>query len=132
MLELAKHNAKELDALRRRLALAGFYDDLPLDLRPMPPDLLSVAGRRLVAETCQGLAQFEGIYREGFPHQTVEVSEERIIDWIRQFDDDFTADALVVAHNLRMLSRSDCVNALIEFLEKHPDYDGASWTKATA
>ena len=84
MLELAKHNAKELDALRRRLALAGFYDDLPLDLRPMPPDLLSVAGRRLVAETCQGLAQFEGIYREGFPHQTVEVSEERIIDWIRQ------------------------------------------------
>ncbi len=33
MLELAKHNAKELDALRRRLALAGFYDDLPLDLR---------------------------------------------------------------------------------------------------
>ncbi len=118
----------------------------------MPPDLLSVAGRRLVAETCQGLAQFEGIYREGFPHQTVEVSEERIIDGIRQFDDDFTADALVVAHNLRMLSRSDCVNALIEFLEKHPDYDAPTfvslghlvivhqslptslrtWTKATA
>ncbi len=124
----AKIAAGDLDRLRRDLTSAGFYDDLPNDLRAAPTRLEAADVDGRIATIVKQLSTYEGIASEsGAAHlRPVRVDAVRVYTWLRQFrTDEEVAAALEWLEKIRMISREDVHQAVRAFMASHPEFRGA-------
>jgi deoxynucleoside triphosphate triphosphohydrolase SAMHD1 len=130
MLDYAKQSHGVLEPLRRRLKEGRFYDDAPLDIQPVPLRLTRADVTPRLNELVRSMRGYCG------PHPKLRTSDseppepllssDRIIDWLRQFDDDqFAEAALEVVARTRLIGRRDIVGALRGFLDRQPEFRDA-------
>ena len=118
----AKLGGDEMHEIRRRLEAAGYYDDLPRDLRP-EPEYLDLAETHSDIRTV--MAQLQGYMGPSQQDTSSLLKEQRIRDWLVQFPDHLAPLALKVAGGVKMLSREDANSALTGFVNTHSQFKDA-------
>lgn len=129
MMVYAKQDDKRLDGMRRDLEAAGFYDEMPWDLRPMPKILTRGDSTRRVQGIVDRLAGYHGpvdIGRETGKVDDGYLNRERVKDWIRQFPGEMAEPALLCLENLKLIDRALINSALLRFLELHPSFKNSA------
>jgi HD superfamily phosphohydrolase len=125
MLPYSNQNSAEIDGLRQRLADRGYYRDAPPDLRPIPDRLLRADIPRRLDRVVASLRGYSRpVDQPDGPEVTL--GPARIIDWVRQFDNEFAEQALAVVENTHLIGRRDTVSAVQRFLVSNPSFRGAS------
>lgn len=126
MLQYAKQDPEGINEKRRRLDAAGYYSTSPYDLRPLPSRL----DRADIGSKINSLALR---FAEFSPYDAIESNlgkrefdQQRIVDWLRQFEDDDLIEAgLAVLGAIRIVGRADATRALRSFLDANADFRGA-------
>lgn len=115
----AKAGTENSDELRDELFKAGYYTNLPRDLRPLPEFLRKAGTTVRIRTAATRLAGYMGPVRGQEPERLRggSVSEERVRDWVAQFDDPELA--LVLVENIHLIDRFDVANAIRTFLNGH-------------
>lgn len=126
MVAYAKQDARTLNRLRSELTTAGYYVSSPFDLRPMPQRLTMADVQSDIAHIVRGLSGYSGVAsQEARDRHQVTLNDERILDWLRQFETDELIDAaLRVARKVRLIGRDDVVATLKTFMDGHPAFEG--------
>lgn len=123
----AKLGGDKVEDLRRTLASAGFYSNLPRDLAPEPDLFKLVQTQHKLTEIATKLSGYMGPTDISAPQfVSPSLNEDRIRDWVVQYPDDCMEMALDVARGVRMLSRDGTISALKAFIDKHQDFSPAS------
>jgi hypothetical protein len=121
MVTYAKQDIEGLEACRLTLAERGFFKGLPSDLHPRPPRLLNAdIGRRVLA-VLQTLQGYEGPRTNRRDKGPPLLSEQRIIDWLKQFGGEFDDEPLKLLEELRLVGREQILAALTSFMDTHED-----------
>jgi HD superfamily phosphohydrolase len=125
-LALSKQNAASVTRLKASLDRVGWYAGVPLDIRPQPERL----SRADIDDRVQQLAVRLEVIDEPIgtlmPRRAAAMAE-RIKSWLAQHRDDAAIEgALEAIERVRILSREDSNAALRAFVEKHPEFRGAT------
>lgn len=125
-LELSKQEALKVLNLKRSLTLKGYYTGAPFDLRPKSDRLRQADIGGFLDRTFAKLDMIdEPPTAEGTRRQ--KDLRSRIEYWISQFEtEDHIECAMQVLDKLRVISRDDTKNALRAFVQRHPDFAGAT------
>jgi deoxynucleoside triphosphate triphosphohydrolase SAMHD1 len=125
--QYAKVSTTRLDALRRKLTDAGYYNDLPSDLRAEPGRLRMADIDARIASIVDRLGMYQGLAPPlGGHSRTVRVDASRIRTWLMQFrEDQHVEKALVWLETLKVVSREDIHQALRSFIADHSAFTGA-------
>lgn len=117
----AKAGTEDTEGLRLELLRAGYYEDLPRDLRPLPEFLRMAGTTQRIRAAAMELAGYMGPVRGQEPERLRggSINEGRIRDWVAQFDDPELA--LVLVEKTHLISRADIGNAIRAFLSSHGD-----------
>lgn len=124
--QLSKVDTASLSRLKNDLLEVGYYEDMPIDIRPMPERLTKADIEKRVGAIANKLRSY---------HQPIDVSdfeifggiEEKVIYWLRQFGRSSDIElAIQTLERLKVLGRQDVVTAAKEFFERNPDFVGAS------
>jgi HD superfamily phosphohydrolase len=126
VIDLSKQSLEKIDFLKRKLQLRNFYHGAPFDLRPTPKRL----SKADVSNALESLAQkFESIDEP----PTLDDSRrpkslrDRTEYWLSQFEtSEHIECAIEVLHAIKILRREDTKNTLSQFVEKHPEFIGAT------
>lgn len=126
VLDESKQNRERIRQLKVEAYSFGFYQGSHSDLRPEPP----VLARADIAERIEALAKKFGVIQEPIAESEQEPRSEalavRIKNWLAQFGEASLVECAVDAlEGMRLISRSDVVDALKGFLDKYPEYKGA-------
>ncbi|EWY41519.1 hypothetical protein N825_28105 [Skermanella stibiiresistens SB22] len=125
-LEGSKRGADRIEALKRRLWVAGYYDDAPYDIRPKPERLAKADVIPIVERFAELLAKYQEPCADARPGPGEGSLRDRVLNWLRQFDHDGHVDcALSLLKRFRMIDRSDTVGAIKGFIARHPSFSGA-------
>ncbi len=122
MLPYAKQHADVVGAAKRTLAEAGFYDDAPYDIRPVPIqfEMADFPGR--LAHVRSALEHYEGpVYEAQEQKRSTIMSQQRISSFVQQFGGDHADEALKMLEQLRVVGRDQLVEAVKSFVVAHPD-----------
>jgi HD superfamily phosphohydrolase len=125
-IELSKQNKESIEALKRRLEGAGYYDGAPYDLRAVP-DRLGKADipAFLDSITSKFEAFDEPIVNSG--QRRPLTLRDRISYWLSQFRDEGSIEcAMQIVRSMRILGREDTRAALLKFVEQKPEFRGAT------
>lgn len=128
MLPYAKQSRSRLDEIRRNLLNAGFYEDLPTDLRPSPKAFDHAGFGRRVELVANKLEAYLGP-TVGKKPEIGRQSAAVVRDFLKQFDDEneqFVELALEMLGATRQLKRQDVSDALRAFVEQSPEFEGAN------
>lgn len=124
-IEMSKLEEEAVIALKRRLEEGGWYRGVALDIRPIPARL----GRQDVSVRLDKLVKKFAAIDEplsGGPRRDPEMGQ-RIRSWLAQFrDDDLIDCALSMLERFLVLGREHSHKALTGFIERHPDFKGAT------
>ncbi|WP_282857029.1 HD domain-containing protein [Pseudoclavibacter helvolus] len=130
MRSYAKVSSDLIDKLRSDLQVAGYYDGLPRDLRPLPVFLGRSATSRRLAEAAQRLAQYMGPNprRDENKVEPGALNARRISDWLAQFDDEYLDMALSLVEQVQILDRASIIAAVSAFVseEQNSSFKNAS------
>lgn len=131
MQHYAKQVPSDVDSVRRKLQDLGWYEDRPLELRPMP-DALRGAEDRL-QKVVDALASYQGPSRAKDAGSKAggagSIGQTQVLSFVRQFaegGDDVVEGALDVLAHIRVIDRDAVVESLRAFLERHVEFRGAS------
>jgi HD superfamily phosphohydrolase len=122
----AKQTQDGVETLRRDLAAAGYYDNAPFDLRPLPerltqgdvPARLDMIATRVSGY--QGPVRIEDLKEEKRPSLA---TSARIQNWLRQFETNDLIDAgLRALDHIEFVGREALVDGLDTFLAGHPEF----------
>lgn len=131
MLAYAKQNRSRIEDLKQRLESSGWYDQRPLDLRPLPPVLARSDAADRVAEVTGNLAGYAGPYQLpdiGQKAPTSSITDKQVLSYVRQFvDDDLVDAALEVLSKIMVIGRKEANEALHAFLLRNPEFAGSSY-----
>jgi deoxynucleoside triphosphate triphosphohydrolase SAMHD1 len=138
MLSHAKIDRKEVLKVKRQLDAAGWYNGLPLHIRPMPQALLFGDATSRADEIVALLRTYAGpfddqLVERGAPRSGAAIGREHVLHFVRQFhspgqDDDLVGAALTVLSNIRVLGRSDVSAALRAFHgPRNPGFGAVSY-----
>lgn len=126
----AKVARSSVEALRERLLVAGFYDDLPRDLRPLPEFLTRAGTETRIRDVVQRLAQYMGPAprRDDNKVENGALTIGKVRDWIAQFEAEDADLALQLVEHLQLLDRRGVTLAVEEFLDQdaNADFRGAA------
>ncbi|MEE7466207.1 hypothetical protein MOF8_04305 [Methylobacterium oryzae] len=126
-LELSKREGSDILTMKRELFSKGYYDKSPYDIRPIPERI----GRVDINNAINRIAEKLAVYQEPQnPDQDGDQintpPRERIISWLRQFEQDSHIEMAVrLLDRFRFLTRADAVAALKKFIDTNPEYRGA-------
>ena len=125
-LEVSKRDGSRIERAKRTLESRNYYRGVPFDIRPIPERLQ----RADVSAEIMKFDQLRAAYQEPQSStanvNTDVLDSERTKAWLRQFGTDQHVDcALRLLANFRMLTRTDTVNAIRTFIDRHPDFRGA-------
>lgn len=117
----AKAGTDDTSELRRQLLDAGFYNDLPSDLRPPPPFLETAGATVRIRTATAALAGYMGPVSEGDRGklQGGAINEGRVRHFVGQFSD--VDLALRLVEHTRLLAREDVIDAIRAFLDAQGD-----------
>jgi len=126
MISYSKQDRDVVDRLRRKLADKAYYAGAPYELRPEP--------YRLTRGDVPGILHRVASAVTGYSPPTdtpdnepLTVDEERIRDWVRQFEDDGLIDsALKMVSEVRLIGRRETTSAVDRFIREHREFHGAS------
>ncbi|KTS91270.1 hypothetical protein NS183_05155 [Microbacterium testaceum] len=112
----AKAGSADTNDLRTQLLNAGYYNDLPSDLRPLPAFLRSAGAKARIQAAAAQFAGYMGPISETDRGklQGGAMNDGRIRDFVAQFDDSELALRLV--ERTRLLTRGDVTDAIRGFL----------------
>jgi HD superfamily phosphohydrolase len=125
-IELSKQNPETLTNLKHTLDKNGFYSGAAYDIRPVP--------RRLEMADVDGFLddmtkKFSSIDEPAIdePGRRPAAFRGRLAAWLSQFRDDSHVEcAMHLIRELKILRREDTKSALLSFLEKNPQFRGAT------
>lgn len=124
----SKLDPKVMASLVDKLNAAGFYSDMPYDLRP-PAPILRKAGK--AARVARVVANLQGY--SGPEPSTGELLEStftsvRVENWVNQFPANFVDAALLTAESIQVLNRGQIAKSFETFIERpeHWRYRGGS------
>lgn len=127
-------NDESVDALRRKAFEAGFYDDKPTDLRPLPAAISSVAGSKQITEIVRRFAGYTSPATMGewdpsgdqsnmesvlssVNEESPGVNRPQIEAFIKQFnDDDLAGEVASLIDRFVLLTRPDIRASFTRFL----------------
>ncbi|HYR61007.1 MAG TPA: hypothetical protein VEM37_06580 [Nitrospiraceae bacterium] len=122
MLSYAKQQGDEIDSLRKDLDSAGYYNQSPFDLKPMPERLGRADISRRLDQVVNNLSGYSGIDPEG----KLKFNTSRLRDWVRQFESESLVDgALRIAEKLKLIGRTEIVESLRSFIRSNTEFEGA-------
>ncbi len=122
----AKQDPKDLDNLRQELKQKQYYAAKAHDLRPLPDRLTKADVKALVGQILKNIHGYQGPIPLGQTVSNSCVDETRIINWLRQFEDDkVVGEAMEMLSQIKLFGRDTIVGALKQFVEDHPDFKGA-------
>lgn len=132
MLQYSKQDRTAIDQLKKRLLDTVWYQDLPADLRPLPPVLDTWDAQARASEIRQQLQTYAGPSQAANAstdsHRQTSIREEQVFAFVRQFEQDELVDtAMLALSRLMVIGRSQGNNALRQFMLEHPDFHGASY-----
>ncbi len=122
--ETSKRNAGALLAYKRRLAVGGYWQGVPHDIRPIHERL----ERSDVKTRISKFDLLRSAYQEpDGPTLGAIQKKKRTMAWLRQFDTtDHVECALCLLDHFKMLTREDAANALRTFISANAHFRG-SW-----
>ncbi len=133
MQHYAKQIPSELESVRRRLEDAGWYNDRPLELRPVPEPLRSGDSEDRLQKIVDALGNYQGPARAGDAGSKAvsagSIGRSQVLAYVRQFAEggggvvDAALDALA---QIRVIDRDTVVSSLKAFLESDERFRGAS------
>ncbi|WP_460710454.1 phosphoribosyltransferase-like protein [Nocardioides dilutus] len=131
MLPYAKQQETELDDIRRALVGAGFYADLPADLRPDPKAFSHAGFSERLDNAVSKLDGYAGPVSgdNQVRLQKREQTRARLRNYLKQFDDEneqLIELALKMLTATQQISRDDINSALNAFLAASPEFEGAN------
>lgn len=131
MLAYAKQNRSAIDKYKRKLEEVGWYDDRPIDIRPMPAVLTKGDTVDRADEIVEKLAGYSGPWQAPVAGQTKPTStigRQHVLSFVRQFGEDKLVDAaLTVLSHIKVIGRPEANEALQAFLEQHPSFAPGSY-----
>jgi HD superfamily phosphohydrolase len=120
MLPYAKQRADVVMAAKRTLAQAGFYDDAPYDIRPVPAEFEASDFPGRLTKVRTALEHYEGpVYEAQEQKRSTIMSTERIEAFVQQFGAEHANHALEMLERLRVVGRDQLVKAVRSFLLTH-------------
>ena len=129
MTTYAKQDKRHLDDLRDRLETAGFFDNRPSDLRPLPPRLRRADAKGLLQDIVGRLTGYFGPVDLDQASGKVDeghLNSVRVRDWVRQFPNDLADPALRCLDTIKLIGRSEINAALQSVLDSDASYKTAS------
>ncbi|WP_162561425.1 phosphoribosyltransferase-like protein [Methylobacterium terrae] len=125
-IELSKQNSSDVTALKRRLEAVGWYKGIPIDIRPIPARLEMADVFDRVEALAIKLETIDEPVGTTIPRRAPKM-RDRILDWLKQFRHDESIErALSMLESLKILSREDNFEALRTFIDKYPQFKGAT------
>jgi HD superfamily phosphohydrolase len=115
----AKQDEATIEASKRQLDAKGFFRTLPSDLAPLPQKLRSASARKRVGKVLENLRGYEGPRTSRSDKGPLLLSEQRVIDWLKQFGSEFGDEPLKMLEEMRLVGREQVVGALESFMSAH-------------
>jgi hypothetical protein len=117
MLPYAKQSFDAVDAAKRALARAGFYDTAPYDIRPQPLAFATADFPGRLTRVRVALEQYQGpVYEAQEQKRSTVMSPERIEAFLQQFGAEHADEALKMLERLQVIGREHLVEAVRSFL----------------
>lgn len=127
MVTYAKQDWETLSDIKRALAAKKYFDDLPSELRALPERLTRPDITERVAAVVRKLSAYEGPPSSQREKGLPPVSEQTVLDWVRQFDERHQDGPLELLERMRVVGRNDVIEALQRFFEDHGErFTGAA------
>jgi HD superfamily phosphohydrolase len=128
MYAYAKQSGERIDEIKRELSGAGHYSSLPYDLRPLPQVLSRGDTRGALDRVVNRLHAYEGpVESPGDERGAPSINLDRLVNWLRQFEDEELIDAGVRAlDHIQFFGRTELVAALDEFLMANDQFRGGT------
>lgn len=125
-LELSKQSETLVSDLKRALEGVGYYKGLPFDIRPVPQRLFKADIDSAISGIAEKLQTIDEPTEQSGARRPKEL-RDRVRMWLSQFrTDEHVSYAIDLLRAIRVLDRADTKRALTQFLEKHPQFRGAS------
>ena len=117
MLPYAKQGIDAVLQAKRELAKAGFYDDAPYDIRPVPPAFENADFPSRLARVRNALEHYQGpVYEAQERKRSTVMSGERIEAFVQQFGAEHADEALAMLERLQVVGREQLVDGVRSFL----------------
>jgi HD superfamily phosphohydrolase len=126
MYTYAKQDPATVEELKRKLDEKDYFKKLPSDLAPLPVQLQAANASDRVRDVLKRLNGYEGPRTSQQDKGPALLSEQRVLDWLKQFGASFGDEPLKLLEELRLIGREEVVEALAGFIAKHPEFSGAS------
>ncbi len=118
--------ALELSKMRSRLDRAGYYTGKPVDLAPLPAVLCTAGAKQRIRSFVERSSRHMAPVRDPAASERLALSSDHVVDFLRQFRDPASiAKALELLERIRIVTRSDVIEALSRFLTSRPEFRGA-------
>jgi HD superfamily phosphohydrolase len=126
-LEYAKVDRGRVEQLRQQLTNADYYESYPNDLRSQPARMKVADVDAIIEQVVQKLGLFEGLSLEKDEKVVaIRIDSDRVRAWLRQFRTDAEVEgALGILRAIRMISRNELHDAVVTFMNRHPDFKSA-------
>ena len=123
---MSKLDPKEVDMLKHKLELRGWYSGIPFDIRPMPERLSRQDVELRIGRLADKLNKIDEPRSTDTPRRR-SAMKDRINSWLAQFRDDaIISCALAALERMRVLGRDDTQAGLAAFVKAHPSFKGAT------
>ena len=117
---------KSLMDWRAKLADGGMYDDCPRDLLPAPSALTNAETADRIRKACARFDGYQGPYASRTEWGHHGLTEQRIEDFISQFETDSMIDAALRAiEGFKVIGRKQIVETIRSFVGDNSDYEQA-------
>lgn len=133
MQHYAKQVPSEVDSVRRKLQASGWYEERPLELRPIPDALRAGDVEDRLQKVVDALTNYQGPARAEDAGSKAggagSVGRTQVLSYVRQFaegGDDLVNAALDVLAHIQVIDRESVVSSLRAFLDANDRFRGAS------
>jgi HD superfamily phosphohydrolase len=122
MLPYAKQSSSVIAETKRKLSSAGYYEDAPYDIRPVPPAFSTAAFPSRLERVRAALEHYEGpVYEAQERKRSTVMSPARIQAFVQQFGTEHADEALTMLQGLRVVGRERLVDAVGAFIDGRRD-----------
>lgn len=127
MYEYSKTNFRNVLLAKQRLKEAGFYKGCAPDILPMPDRLMKADIATRTDALVRKLGTYQGPDESGDAVRATRLTSKRIVDWLRQFDDDRLIEgALDTLEHVKIISRDETTAAIRQFMADNPNFADCS------